>query len=106
MQLGGRHTFENRCARAVTFVALGKGNNSLSPQKWYGIDEMFIHPQRLGFQAEGQSHKLGEVEDGKVELAVHLSLPGIQVHLAEGASHDNSLGPNGLGVGQKRSPDW
>ncbi len=64
---------------------------------------MFIQSQFFGFKAKRQSHELGEVEDGKVELTVHLPLPGIKVHLAEGTRHDNCLGPNGLGVGEDLS---
>ena len=42
-------------------------------------------------QAEANSHQLGEIEDRYLMVNVHLELPGIQIHMAEGAKYHDGI---------------
>jgi hypothetical protein len=71
----------------IGYYEVGRGGSAFELiQKRYGIDKVLVKAQLFRVQTEGQTHQLGEVDDGKVKsllkLLFGLLLAGIQVDMA------------------------
>src|SRR3954451_879663 len=81
------------CAFAPGVSGLAVAEPLLDP---LGRGDVLLHPELLGLEAERQADELGEMKDGKTEIAVDdlgcLRLLHVQIEVAERTGRDQTIG--------------